>query len=93
MNGVRPIRSRAFKKKLMVKNANINEMPNANKRSREIEYSILEIVNISTTEIASIVGIDKRKLYLAEKFALYPKNNAVIIVTPDLEAPGIRAKL
>jgi len=77
----------------MVKNANKNEILIANKRSREKEYSVLVIVKISTTEIAIIVGMDKRKLYLAEKFGLYPKNNADIIVTPDLEAPGIRAKL
>ena len=47
---------------------------------------------ISAKEIAPIVGIARRKLNLEAAVALSPRNNPAVIVTPDLEVPGIRAK-
>ena len=93
MNGARPIFSRVFKKKLIVKKANKKEIIIAKSKSKLRDcWLILLIPKISTIEITPIVGMDSKKLYLAEKSILYPINSAVMIVTPDLEAPGISAK-
>ena len=45
-----------------------------------------------TYSIAPIVGIAKRKLNLEAAVGLNPINKAAVIVIPDLEVPGTRAR-
>ena len=42
--------------------------------------------------MAPIVGIARRKLNLDASLALNPRSNPAVIVIPDLEVPGIKAR-
>ena len=46
----------------------------------------------SAKAIAPIVGIARRKLNFEASLAFNPKNRAAVIVIPDLEVPGTKAK-
>ena len=48
---------------------------------------------IKNTNAPKIVGIAKRNANLEESFRFNPKNKQAMITTPDLEAPGINAKI
>ncbi|GIS74508.1 MAG: hypothetical protein CM1200mP12_02270 [Gammaproteobacteria bacterium] len=42
--------------------------------------------------MAPMVGMARRKLNLDASLALNPSNNPAVIVIPDLEVPGIKAR-
>ena len=46
----------------------------------------------SAKAIAPMVGIAKRKLNLEAAVALSPRNKPAVMVIPDLDVPGIKAK-
>ena len=56
-----------------------------------IEANSLKEETNSTIAEREIAGIPKRKENFAASLLSHPDNNAVEIVTPDLEKPGIMA--
>ena len=83
-----------FKKYLIVKNAINAEIkkPKIKSDLSRLRFDAIESP-IKKTSAPRIVGIASRKENFEASLKFKPKNKPAIITTPDLEAPGINAKI
>ena len=93
-NGIRPTISTNFKKYLIVKKATNAEItkPKTSSNLNRLRFDAIESP-IKKTNAPKIVGIASKKENFEASLKFKPKNKPAIMTTPDLEAPGINAKI
>ena len=70
-----------------------NEIINATDSSIPFSVTSMKLILMSSANaIAPMVGIAKRKLNREAAVALNPRNKPAVMVIPDLDVPGIKAK-
>ena len=70
-----------------------NEIINAMESSVPLSVISMKLTLMSSAKaMAPMVGIAKRKLNLEAAVALSPRNKPAVMVIPDLDVPGIKAR-
>ena len=93
INIFKPFEEKYFNKKSIANKEDKTVVMRATKRGRKpnAKNSLKEEIN-STIAAREMAGMPKRKENLAASPLSQPDNNAVEIVTPDLDTPGQIAK-